>query len=373
MRQFMLAVFLFISLSCFSQQYYLFTGTYTNGKSKGIYIYRFNLSKGTVSPVSITENVENPSYLAIHPNGKTVYAVNENGGAKPGELSSFSFDQKTGKLKFLNKQPTGGDHPCYVSIDKTGKWAAVANYSGGNLAVFPINSDGSLAPHAQLIQHEGRGADPKRQEKAHVHSTVFSPDNKFLMVQDLGLDKIVVYKFDATKKEPLTHDSTLDTKVDAGSGPRHLAFHPTRPFAYVIEELSGTVRAFSVSGGKLTAIQSLSSHPPGFNGQKGSADIHVSPDGGFLYASNRGSSNTIAIYKIHDENGTLSTIGFQSTMGVHPRNFMMDPVGRYLLVANRDSNNIVIFKRDMQKGTLYAAGAPVEVPNPVFLGMLKYK
>lgn len=371
MRKLLVAFLSMISLSSFSQQFYLFTGTYTGSGSKGIYVYKFDAAKGIISPVSVAENVENPSFLAIHPNGKTVYAVNETGGDKPGEVSAFSFDKKTEKLVFINKQKTDGDHPCYVAIDKTGKWITVANYSGGNLAAFAIQANGGLAPHAQLIQHEGKGT-TARQEKPHVHSTVFSPDNHYLMVQDLGLDKVVVYRFDPANKEPLTKESSLDASVDPGSGPRHITFHPSLPYAYLIEELSGTVRAFKFNAGKLTAIQSITSHPTDFNGQKGSADIHVSPDGKFLYASNRGEANSIAVYKIDQESGKLTLVEIVPSLGGHPRNFMIDPTGNYLLVANRDGNNIVVFKRDKVKGTILPFGKPVEISKPVFLGMLKF-
>lgn len=369
MRKISLFFLLLISLQSIAQERYLFAGTYTNGKSKGIYIYKFNSDSGTLKLVSVTENVENPSYLAFHPNKKNVYSVNENGGSKPGEVSSFVFDEATGNLRFLNKQPSGGDHPCYISVDKTGKYLLVGNYSGGTLSALPIKADGSLQPFSQSVKHEGQGVNKQRQEKAHVHSTVLSPDQHFLMVPDLGIDKVVVYAFDANKQEPFIGKTDLSVSVDPGSGPRHITFHPSLPYAYLVEELSGTVRSFGYTDGKLTEIQTISSHPADFKGQKGSADIHISPDGRFLYASNRGDANSIAVYSIDRASGKLSLSGIQSAMGIHPRNFMIDPTGKYLLVANRDSNHIVIFKRNMQTGLLTPNGTPVEVPAPVFLGM----
>lgn len=364
---------LLLSLVGFSQQYYLFVGTYTEGAgaagSKGIYVYTFDAATGDCKPVS-TIATTNPSYLAVAPGGKFVYAVGETHGANPGSVSAFSFDKKSGKLSFIDKQESGGADPCYVTVDATRKWAMVANYSGGSLSALPIAADGSLQPAAQTFQHTGSGAIKSRQEKAHVHSTILSPDDKYLLVCDLGTDKLSLLRFNpGSARQPLTPAADSVVSVQPGVGPRHSAFHPTRPFAYVIGELTGTVDAFHFSGGKLTPIQHISSLPDGFKGDIGSADIHVSPNGKFLYASNRGDANNIVIYAIDQNTGKLTVKGFQSTMGKTPRNFMIDPTGHWLLAANQNGRNVVTFKIDPQTGLLTPTGKQLEIPAPVCLKM----
>lgn len=370
MKRLPLLLALFLSISVFSQDYNLLIGTYTNTGSKGIYVYRFNTTTGEAKWVSNTDSASNPSYLAITPNGKYVYAVYEDGGQKGGQVSAYAFDKRSGGLKLINKQ-VSGDHPCYVSVTKDGKWVTAGNYSGGSLAVFRVNSDGSLKPAAQTIQHEGNGASKSRQEKPHVHATVFSPKEDYLFVPDLGIDKVMIYKFNPSSAQPLTPAQTPFTEVKAGNGPRHFTFHPNGKFAYLIEELSGSVSAFQYGNGKLTAIQNIITHPEDYKGDIGSADIHLSPDGKFLYASNRGGENTITIFSVNPSDGKLKLVGYQSTMGQTPRNFMIDPTGNFLLVANQKTNNIVIFKRNKSTGTLEATGKQIEIPAPVCLKMVK--
>ena len=366
----LLFLFLVFSLPVFAQQYNLLIGTYTGSGSKGIYVYRFDAKTGTAKWVSNTDTASNPSYLALAPKGNYVYAVNETGGANPGSVSAYAFNKSTGALTFLNKQPTGGDAPCYIAVDKSGRWAVVANYSGGNRAALPIAEDGKLQPYAQLIQDTGSGGDKERQEHAHVHSTVFSPNQHFVFSPDLGTDKIMIYKFNAASQEPLTPAPQPFAKTEPGSGPRHFTFSPNQKYAYVIEELSGAVTAFKYSNGKLTFLQHISSHPANYSGSKGSADIHISPDGKFLYASNRGDANSIAVFSV-GSNGKLQLKGVQPTLGIHPRNFMIDPTGQYVLVANRDSDAVVIFKRNPSTGLLRDTGNRIEVPKPVCLQMMK--
>src|SRR6478672_1242022 len=324
-----LFLFLAFSLSGFAQDYSLLIGTYTGSGSKGIYVYRFNATTGTAMWVSNTDTADNPSYLAIAPNGKFVYAVNETVAPNPGHVSAYAFDKKTGTLTFLNTQPTGGDAPCYIAVDKSNHWAVVANYVGGNRAALPIAADGKLEPYAQLIQDSGSGGDKERQEAAHVHCTVFSPDQHFVFSPDLGTDKVMIYKFDKAAEKPLQPAQPAFAQSQPGSGPRHFTFSPNQKFAYLVEELSGTVEAYKYSNGKLTFLQRISTHPKDYSGSKGSADIHLSPDGKFLYASNRGDANSIAVFAVAP-NGKLQLKGIQSTMGVHPRNFTIDPSGQYL-------------------------------------------
>jgi 6-phosphogluconolactonase len=374
MRFIFFTAFLLFSLTGFSQQFYLFVGTYTEGSfknddSKGIYVYKFDGATGDLSPVS-TAAADNPSYLAIAPGGKFLYAVNETDGAKPGGVSAFSFDKKTGQLKFINKQPSIGDDPCYITVDGHRKWALVANYGGGNLSALPIGADGALGAPTQTIQHTGSGPNKDRQEKPHVHSTILSPDEKYLLVCDLGLDKLFVEQFNyQAAQKPLTPAADSIVAVDPGAGPRHTCFHPGKPYVYLINELKGTVDVFHYTHGELKQLQQLSSHPAGYSGNIGSADIHISPNGKFLYASNRGDANSLAIYTIDPATGKLTLKGFQSTLGKTPRNFMIDPTGHWLLAANQNGRNVVVFRIDQQTGMLTDTGKKIELPAPVCLKM----
>ncbi len=367
MRYLLLLSFSIKILCCNAQTFTSFIGTYTGSGSKGIYVYRFNASNGNLQWVSNTDSASNPSYLTISANGRYVYAVNETNKENPGRVSAYSYDKINGKLKFINSQETGGDDPCYVAVNKNNKWAAVANYSGGSVAVFSINEDGSLNQYPQLIQDTGSSANKQRQEKAHVHSAVFSPDEKYLFTPDLGIDKMMEYKFNQSAKLPLVPASPSSILLNPGSGPRHFTFHPNKKFAYLIEELAGKVEVYKYDNGRLKLVQTVITHPKDFKGVIGSADVHISPDGKFLYASNRGDENTITIFSINKTNGTLSLKGYQSTLGKTPRNFSIDPTGKYLLVANQDTDNIVVFKRNAQTGLLQYTGKQIKIPKPVCL------
>ncbi len=369
MKSYFIAVTSLVSTLLFGQQgmkksidQYLLVGTYTSGKSEGIYVYKFNTATGEFKLVS-TAKADNPSFLAVSPNEKYLYAVNENGGDK-GSIAAYAFDKKNGRLTFLNKEPSGGDHPCYVNIDSKGKWVVAGNYTGGSLAVLPVSSNGSLLPPAEVIKHVGSSVNKQRQDKPHVHSTVFSPDYHYLFVPDLGLDKVMIYSFD-NKTGKLKSAEQPFAATDPGSGPRHFTFHPSGKFAYLMEEMSGNVGVFTYSKpGQLKNIQTISAIPSDYKGSIGSADIHVSPDGKFLYASNRGESNTIAIFSVAKD-GKLQLVGHQSTLGKGPRNFNIDPSGNFLLVANQSGDNIVIFKVNKQTGMLTPLEKQIEIPNPV--------
>ncbi len=368
MRLFFLLLTFLLSNKSFSQDYYLFIGTYTNGSSLGIYVYNFNDINGNAQPIDSIA-AKNPSYLAISQNGKFVYSVNENDGQE-GEVSAYSFDKATGKLTFLNKQLSGGKAPCYISESKNSKWLMVANYSSGTVSALPLNVDGSIGSIAEVMQHEGKSADTIRQETAHAHSAIFSPDEHYLLSADLGTDKEMIYKFNPNAEHPLSAAKDSAISITPGSA-RHIVFHPKKPDVYIIEELSGTVDAFHFINGTLKHFQRISTHPEDFKGQKGSADIHITPNGKFLYASNRGDANSIAIYSIDPVNGKLKIKGFQDVLGKHPRNFIIDPGGHFLLVANRDTDNIVLFKIDQQTGLLKPTGTEIKIPNPVCLKLLK--
>ena len=371
MRSLFVSFFLLLSLGSMAQQQYLFIGTYTHTGSKGIYVYRFDAATGKAEWVSNTEGIVNPSYLALSADGNNVYAVNETGGENGGKVSAFTFDKKKGTLQLLSQQPAGGDAPCYIAVTKNKDWVVVGNYTGGNFSALPISKDGSLQPPVQTVQHKGSSLNKDRQTAPHVHATVFSPDEKYLYAPDLGIDKVMVYLFDAGKeKRPVKAHRQPFAEVTPGGGPRHFTFHPNKKWAYLIEELSGYVVAFKYNKGKLQQVQRMAAHHAGSTAKKGSADIHVSPDGNFLYASNRGEENNIAIFKIDAKTGALTAVGYQPVNGESPRNFVIDPSGNYLLVANQNTDNVVVFKRDRQTGLLQATGLELKLPKPVCLKLM---
>lgn len=359
---FSLTVILF-SLVSPGQEHYLIVGTYDSPKSEGIYVYKFNSIDGSVKEAGHIKT-SNPSYIAISPDQQFVYAVHENGkDGKGGEVAAFSFNKQTGKLTLINQQSTGGDHPCYVEVDKTGKWVFAGNYSSGSLSVFPVATNGGLAPASTLIQHEGAGKNLQRQKGPHVHCTIMSADNKWLYVPDLGTDKLMIYQFDAGTGKLIPGKQPYSAS-EPGSGPRHFTFDRDNKYGYLIEELSGTVVAYKYKNGKLKKMQRISTMPAGDTSFAGSADIHVSPDGKFLYASNRSNSNTIAIFSLNQK-GKLTLIGHQSTLGKTPRNFNFDPSGKFLLAGNQNSDEIVIFNRDPASGLLSDSGRRIVVGKPV--------
>ncbi len=348
-----------------SQEHYLLVGTYTGGKSEGIYVYRFNRKDLSHQPVSLIK-ASNPSFLAISPDQRFVYAVHENGGNNDGgEVSAYRFDNTNGTLQLINTRRTGGDHPCFVDVDKSGKWVFVANYSSGTLSVLPIRPDGSLGEAVTKIQHEGSGANKDRQAGPHVHATRISPDNKWLFVPDLGTDKLMIYSFDE-KTGSLKAGSQPYIESEPGAGPRHIDFRPSGKYIYLIEELTGHVVVYMFHEGRLIRLQRVSSLPPDQKGFAGSADIHVSPDGKHLYASNRGDFDNIAIFKIKKD-GRLDIKGFQSTLGKAPRNFNFDPSAKYILAGNQNSDEIVVFKRKSGNGLLKDTGERIAAGNPVCL------
>ena len=350
-------------VSCSSKKQYMLVGTYTSGKSKGIYVYEFD-SKEQAATLVDSVITPNPSYLAISPNQEYVYAVNENDAASGGgKVTAFSFDKSNGNLEEINQQGTLGDHPCYITVDETGKWIIAGNYSSGSISILQANGDGSLSNRVSVIQHTGQGKDSIRQRSPHVHATVLSPDNKFLYVPDLGIDKVMIYGFD--EKAGVLNPTKDTAWVQDGSGPRHFTFHPSGNYAYLVQELSGTITAFKYVGGKLEAMQIISSLPGDYRGPISGADIHVAPGGKFLYASNRDTSNTIAIFSIDGATGKISLVGHQSTLGRTPRNFSIHPSGDFLMVANQNSDSIVIFSIDKNTGLLTDTGKRIDVGNPV--------
>jgi 6-phosphogluconolactonase len=356
-------------------QYLMYVGTYTGPESKGIYAYRFDARTGEVTPLGLAGEAKNPSFLAIHPNRKFLYAVGESadGGAWGGSVSAFSLDRATGKLTFLNSASSGGKGPCHLVVDKTGRNLVVANYGSGASAVVPIKADGRLGEPSSTIQHSGSSVDRARQQGPHAHSANLSPDNRFAFVADLGLDKVLVYKFDAAKGV-ITPNAPPFATVAPGSGPRHFAFHPSGKFAYVINEMGSTMTAFAydAAGGVLTSLQTISTLPEGFSGKSYCAEVVAHPSGKFLYGSNRG-HNSISVFAIDPVKGTLTAVEQTLTGGKWPRNFNIDPTGAYLFAANEQSNDIFLFRIDPATGRLKPTGKRLEVGKPVCIKFVRVK
>jgi len=366
-----------------AQSYFLLVGTYTNKGSnnatspqdstgsKGIYLYRWDAAAGHASLLSHTEGVVNPSYLEIAADGQHVYAVTDSRTQAIGSVSAFRLDREKGRLEFINKMPSGGANPVYVAVHRSGRWVAVANYTGGNLAVLPTGSGGALLPYAQLVQHTGHSVNPTRQDRSHVHSVVFSPDLRNLYAQDLGEDSVDVFQLNSATQQPM--QSTEKIATTPGSGPRHLTFHPNGRYAYLVEEMGGCVDVYRwyPGTGHLQLLQRIATHPDTAKGPFRSADLHVSADGRFLYVTNRESESNITTFSVDADKGTLRTIGYTSVLGKEPRNFTPDPTGRYLLVGNQDSDEVVIFKIDKETGLPHPTGERIKVPSPTCLKMVE--
>lgn len=355
-----------LSAAIGQENFYLLVGTYTppKGKGEGIYVYKFNSNNGTATYVGIIKT-ENPSYLVISNNHQFVYAVNQNSSPTASEVSSFTLDNKTGLLNFLNKQNIGSDGPCYITVNKNNNWLFTANYFAGNISVLPILEDGSIAPLRQTIQHKGSSIVKNRQSEPHVHTCVLDEKEQYLWVTDLGTDKIHYYRFNVLQNQPLINDSTKFIQSTLANGPRHLVKNKNN--LYVINELSGSIDYFKVHKNEHTLIQSVSTDTTN-NLDKGSADIHISKDGKYMYATNRGNYNSISTYSIN-KNGTLTLKQVISTFGKTPRNFIIDPSDNFLLIANQNSNNISIFKRDQKSGLLTNINQEIKVNTPVCLQM----
>ncbi len=347
--------------------YLVYAGTYTKGDSRGIYEFRFNPSNGKLSGPTLAAETLNPSFLAVSPDRKFLYAVNE-GGQGGNTVSAFAVDAASGKLKALNAVSSAGDGPCHLAVDATGHWLAVANYGNGTMALLPIHADGTLGEAKQVEKHEGGSANPQRQRGPHAHCVLFAPDNRFLLLADLGLDRIFIYRFDAAAGT-LTPNDPPAAQVTPGAGVRHLAFHPNGRVLYSVNEMGNTVTAFHYdpAKGTLDAFQYAPSLPESFKGSNTTAEIAVNRAGTRLYASNRG-HDSIALFAIDGSRQTLASLDDTPAAGKTPRHFTLDPTGRYLLVANQESNDIVVFRVHPRSGQLSPAGPPVKgAANPVCL------
>jgi 6-phosphogluconolactonase len=346
----------------------LYVGTYTEGARRdGIYLVHMDRRSGELKQVGAVDAGANPSYLAIHPNGHVLYAVNEvekYNGRATGAVSAFAIARDTGALTRLGEQPSEGGAPCFVSVDRKGRVVLVANYVGGSVALLPIQSDGALAPATSVIQHKGSGPIADRQSAPHAHCIVADPSNRFALAADLGADRVFVYRLDLDGKS-LRQVEGGDAVMRAGAGPRHIAFHPTLPLVFIADELDSTVAAlrFDAERGMLSPIYTSSTLPPGWTGTNYPADIHIAPSGRTLYVSNRG-HNSIAVFSVA-ATGALALNQAVSTDGDWPRNFSLDSTGRWLLVANQKSNSIVVFGRDEESGKLTPTRQRIELPSPV--------
>jgi len=345
----------------------VYVGSYTRGGSKGIYAYRFDHATGKLTEAGLAAEVPNPSFLAIHPNRRYLYAVNEQGGE--GAVTAFEIDRASGKLAALNSGQTGGASPCHLVVDRTMQNLLVVNYGkNASTAVFRLAKDGRLGERTSLVVHSGSGPNEKRQTAPHAHSVNLSKSQRYAIVADLGTDEFLVYKFDASKGTVAPHGAA---KVKPGSGPRHFSFSPDFRHGYGLNEMGSLVSVFrwDESAGTLTHRQDITTLPSDFRGTNNCAEILVHPNGRFVYASNRG-HNSLAIYSADRAEGTLTSLGQVSTQGQIPRNFRIDPSGNWLIAANQDSGNIVVFRLDKSSGKLTPAGVEVKTPFPVCIKFL---
>ncbi len=347
--------------------HFVYFGTYTGAKSKGIYLSRMT-DEGKLAPAELVAETANPTFLAAHPNGKFLYSIGEVskfGDKKAGSVSAYAIDRSTGKLTLLNSQSSGGTGPCHIDVDRAGKVVVVANYGGGSVQALPIKKDGSLGDPGTFIQHEGSSVNKGRQEGPHGHAIVIDPSQRFAVACDLGLDKVLVYKLNAGKAR-LTPNEPPFATVAPGSGPRHIAFRPDGKFAYVINEMLCTMTAFAWDSrrGTLKEIQTVSTVPGAVEKGFSTAEVYVHPSGKFVYGSNRGHHSIVA-YASDPKSGKLTLIEHQNTQGKTPRHFAIDPKGKYLLAENQDTHNVVVFRINPETGKLTLTDERLEVGSPV--------
>ncbi len=344
------------------------TGQLLEGKGKGIYSFRFDPQTATLAPHGLTEGVRNASYLCFDAGRKYLYCVNEMkewNGQFGGGLSAYSIDQQTGALTFLNARPSRGTDPCHIIVDKSGKYVFVANFASGSFIGYRLEADGSLGGECAFVQHEGSSIDPARQTGPHAHAVEFDRQGRFLYVPDLGMDKVMVYELNR-EDGSVTPATQPFVSTRPGAGPRQVVMHPGGRFAYLINELDSTMTAFaydSATGG-LTELQTLSTLPEGWTGKTSCAEVQITPDGKFLYGSNRG-HNSLAIYAVAADTGLLTLVGHESTRGEIPRNFEVSPDGRFVIAANQDTGNLVVFRLDPATGQLAASGSEVDAGTPI--------
>ena len=366
MKRLLTSLFLLTGMAGSAQTHFLITGSYTKGKSKGIYSYLFDERDGSVTAIDSLETT-NPSFLTYDPQRREIWAVNEE---QKGKVSRIFINDNTGGMKLYKTFDIPGANPCYISAGAHTRFKAVANYSSGNFLVIKPGPSFEPGQTVVNIPFKGSGPNTRRQEASHAHAAVFAPREKQLLVTDLGADRLYLYDFDR-RKGTVTPAAQAFVSLPPGSGPRHLEFHPNGKWMYLLNELSGTVAAFRYDSGRLDSFQLVSTLPEGYDQPFTAADIHVSPNGRFLYASVRDASNTIAIFRIDEGNGSLTRIGEQSTLGKTPRNFAIHPSGNWLLVANQNSDEIVTFRLDPATGLLTDSGKRISTGSPVCLMWLR--
>jgi 6-phosphogluconolactonase len=348
--------------------YLIYVGTYTDKGSKGIYAYSFDPGSGETKELGLAAESANPSFLAVDTKGKHLYAVNEIdnfSGGRAGAVSAFAVDQDTGRLALLQQVSSLGADPAHLSLDKTGRYLLVANYTSGNIAVFPVLKDGQLGPRTAFVQHAGSSVNEERQTGPHAHEIQASNDNQFVLTADLGLDELLVYRFDAKTGSLVPNDPAF-VKISPGAGPRHFAIAPSGKFVYLVNEMASTVTVlgFTASSGKLQEQQTISTLPADFKGENTTAEIEVDSQGKFLYASNRG-DDSIAVFAINPQDGKLTFVERVPTGGKAPRHFKLDPTGKWLFAANQESNSISIFRVNPDNGRLTSTSRTLQVSTPV--------
>jgi 6-phosphogluconolactonase len=338
---------------------------YVGSGTKDIRVYRMDLDTGALTPTGDATPIAHPSFLTLSPDHRFLYSVTEGGSKNSSSVSAFSLDRQSGKLAFINTQPSGGAGPCHVAVDATGKAVLAANYSSGSMAVFPVKEGGALGEMSAFFQGHGSGVNPERQEGPHAHCVTIDPGNRFALLCDLGQDKVFVFKFDATNGSITPNDPPF-ASVKPGSGPRHITFHPNGRFAYLINEMASTLTAFEYDAGRgtLREFQTESTLPAGYTTPSTAAEVAVHPSGKFLYGSNRG-HDSIVEFAVDGATGRLTLVGWCPTQGKTPRNFEIDPTGAFLLAANQDSNTIIVFRIDPNTGALAPAGQKIEVDTPM--------
>ena len=351
-----------------AKEYYVFIGTYAAADKKGLYVYKFNTHTGKAAMIDAVAGVANPSFLALSPDQQHLYVVSETHQKKDGRTYAYRFDYQREKLILLNHSFSKGSDPCNIICDRTGRWLFACNYSSGSLAVLPVQPKGGVGPLVQLVQHKGHSIDKKRQTEAHVHCAQLAPDQRHLLVTDLGMDQVFIYLLDSESGQ-LSPAVPPFTKVTPGSGPRIITFSADGHFVYLIHELGGQLSVFAYDNGQLTLLQQCSNLPKNYEGKIWAADLHLSPDGKFLYATNRDDLNDIVTYKVH-ANGKITPIDRQLTGGKTPRNFVISPDGKYLLCGHQNSGEITVFKRNVKNGLLMHVDPDIAVPHAACLQMV---
>ncbi|MCX6852261.1 MAG: lactonase family protein [Verrucomicrobia bacterium] len=373
LTSFLLASLFIASVTHSAAEPVVFISAFASGGKAGIHAFRFDSENGALQPLHRTTDIQNPFFLSVSPDQRFLYAINAEkfGGADDEFVAAYALQDRTGRLKKLNQQSAHGTASCYLDVDATGKTVVVANYASGSVASLPVKEDGMLGEAATFVQHTGSSIDSERQKGPNAHSIVISPDNRFALAADLGIDKILIYQLDAAKAKLTPNEAQPFAKMQSGSGPRHITFHPNGRHVYVINELANTVTCFdyTAASGTLTERQTIATLSDGFSGKSYTADLKITPDGTFLYGTNRG-HDCIASYRIGDD-GRLTLLSIDPSLGKGPQNLLITPDGLWLLCANMPGNSVVVFRIDATSGKITATGTPVEMPMPSCIRWVK--